>query len=209
MKRKIKICGITSLEDANKSLQLGADTLGFNLYSESKRYINLDATSNLIKKITFPFKIILVFVNEDKGFVKECLEEIPDAIPQFHGEEDPAYCESLKENFIKAIRVKEGLNLRDLFRKYSSASMMLLDSYSDKSYGGTGSSFNWNLIEKNLNKPFFLAGGLNSSNLKEALKKTDPAGIDLNSGVELSPGIKDETLLKDCIKLIRETDERH
>ena len=102
MKRKIKICGITSLEDANKSLQLGADTLGFNLYSESKRYINLDATSNLIKKITFPFKIILVFVNEDKGFVKECLEEIPDAIPQFHGEEDPAYCESLKENFIKA-----------------------------------------------------------------------------------------------------------
>ena len=209
MKRKIKICGITSLEDADNSLQFGADVLGFNLYSKSKRYIDLNASSNLIGQISIPFEKVFVFVNEDEGYVAECLKEVPDAIPQFHGEEDPVYCESFGRNYIKAIRVKKGVDLEDSFRKFYSASMMLLDSYSDKSYGGTGSSFNWNLIEKNLNKPFFLAGGLNSSNLKEALKKTDPAGIDLNSGVELSPGIKDEALLKDCIKLIRETDERH
>ena len=86
--------------------------------------------------------------------------------------------------------------------------MMLLDSYVKESYGGTGSSFDWDLIDGHLEKPFFLAGGLNFSNLGEALKKINPAGIDLNSGVELSPGIKDKTKLKDCIKFIRESDDR-
>ena len=208
MKRKIKICGITSLEDADDSLQFGADALGFNLYSKSKRYIDLNASSNLIGQISIPFEKVFVFVNEDEGYVAECLKEVPDAIPQFHGEEDPVYCESFGRNYIKAIRVKKGVDLEDSFRKFYSASMMLLDSYVKESYGGTGSSFDWDLIDGHLEKPFFLAGGLNFSNLGEALKKINPAGIDLNSGVELSPGIKDKTKLKDCIKFIRESDDR-
>lgn len=207
MKKLIKICGITSIEDADFCLKNDVDILGFNLYKNSKRFIGFDQVLEIIEDIKISFQSALVFVNEDKGFVSECLREIPNAIPQFHGDESAEYCESFGQDFIKAIRVNKDSSLPKIFNQYSSATMMLLDSFSQKEYGGTGLSFDWDLINKDLTNDYLLAGGLNPENLKEAIKRVGPIGYDLNSGVELSPGLKNKMKIKECVDLIRGTDD--
>ena len=207
MKKLIKICGITSIEDADFCLKNDVDILGFNLYKNSKRFIGFDQVLEIIEDIKISFQSTLVFVNEDKGFVSECLREIPNAIPQFHGDESAEYCESFGQDFIKAIRVNKDSSLPKIFNQYSSATMMLLDSFSQKEYGGTGLSFDWDLINKDLTNDYLLAGGLNPESLKEAIKRVGPIGYDLNSGVELSPGLKNKMKIKECVDLIRGTDD--
>ena len=142
-------------------------------------------------------------VNAKEEFVSECLNSFPDAIPQFHGDETIEYCESFDREYIKAIRVRQGLSLEKINATYKSAKMLLFDSYDSKEFGGTGQSFDLSLLNEDVSVPFLVAGGINASNFKEALLIDTCIGVDICSSIEKSPGRKDHSKTKDLVEKIR------
>ncbi len=203
---RIKICGITRLEDALICAEAGVDLIGFIFYPGSKRYIEPEK----VRKITlnlppFIFKVG-VFVNEDKEKIIDIARYTGIDIIQLHGDESPEYCQSLRKEFpiIKAFRIKD---LKDVEQVFEYREIIpLFDTYTE-SYGGSGKRFNWNLLKdiREKIKYFFLAGGLNIDNVEEAIKVIKPYGIDVSSGVEISPGIKDKDKIIGFVKKVRET----
>ena len=202
----IKICGITSKEDAQMVEAEGADALGFILHEESARFIEIDKAVSIVESIKNDLDIFLVFVNRDQEFVEECLEKIPHAIPQFHGEEDTEFCSKFTKGFVKAIRVNEETDFEKINKNFIDAKMLLLDSYEDGSYGGTGQSFNWDLIDTQLKIPFLLAGGVDTMYVERAISSVPCKGIDVSTGVESAPGIKDQVKVRNLIEKVRSFD---
>ena len=200
----IKICGITNLEDAELAVSCGADALGFIMYEKSPRKINKEKVLKIIEELPERIVPVLVFVNSSSEYVETCLEMSPKLIPQFHGEETPEFCSSFGRDFLKALRVSGEEDLHPIFESYSKSWMLLLDSYQKNDFGGTGKSFDWkSLKEKEFNKPYLLAGGLNPENVENALSLVSCAGLDVSSGVESSPGKKDSIKLKKFIETAR------
>jgi len=202
----IKICGITSKEDAQMVEAEGADALGFILHEESERFVEIDKVVSISESITNDLDIFLVFVNKDQEFVKKCLEKIPHAIPQFHGEEGAEFCTKFTQGFIKAIRVNEETDFKEINSNFINAKMLLLDSHEDGSFGGTGQSFNWDLIDNQLKIPFLLAGGIDTMNVERAISSVPCKGIDVSTGVESAPGIKDQVKVRNLIEKVRSFD---
>ena len=149
------------------------------------------------------FQVFLIFVNQPAQFVSKCLKQIPNAIPQFHGEEDREYCESFGANYVKAIRVRPNTDLEKINQEYKSAKMLIFDSFDEKEYGGTGQTFDLNLLGDRITTPYLVAGGIDASNFKEALLLNNCIGIDVCSSVEKEPGIKDHSKLKNLIEKVR------
>ena len=203
MKPFIKICGITNSHDLDYVTSLDIDAVGFNLFFESKRHVNTSDLNQLYKLVPEHIHIFLIFVNAKEEFVSECLNSFPDAIPQFHGDETIEYCESFDREYIKAIRVRQGLSLEKINATYKSAKMLLFDSYDSKEFGGTGQSFNLSLLNEDVSVPFLVAGGINASNFKEALLIDTCIGVDICSSIEKSPGRKDHSKTKDLVEKIR------
>ncbi len=202
----IKICGITNKEDAQMVEAEGADALGFILHEESSRYVEIDKVISITKSIKNNLDIFLVFVNKGQEFVQECLDRVPQAIPQFHGDETPEFCNQFTNGFVKAIRVTEETNFEKINSDYADAKMLLLDSHELGSYGGTGKPFNWDLIKKPLKIPFLLAGGIDTMNVERALSLVPCKGIDVSTGVESTPGIKDPAKVRNLINIVRRFD---
>lgn len=187
---RVKFCGITQLKDAEYAEKLGIDALGFNFKRESLRYINFADAKIIIDKLS-PFIVSVgLFVNEDRNIVNETAEYLNLSCLQFHGDESVQYCNSFSRPYIKAIRVQTQQDIINASKKYLNARALLLDSYSIKAYGGTGTKFDWDIIPKNLTKPIILAGGLNETNVKEAIAKVNPYAVDVSSGIESSDGVK-------------------
>ena len=204
MKLFIKICGITNFEDAKLAISVGADALGFMMYEKSPRMINKKEVSKIIRKLPKEITKVMVFVNSSSSYVRSCLEVSPSLIPQFHGDESPEFCCSFKRPFIKAIRVSGKEDLEKISKDFSKSWMLLLDSYNEDSFGGSGKVFNWNYLQKKvLSTPFLLAGGLTSSNIEKALSLVSCKGLDVSSGVESSPRKKDPKKLKRFIDTAR------
>ena len=199
----IKICGITSKEDAQMVEAEGADALGFILHEESQRFVEIDEVVTIVGSLKSDLDIFLVFVNKELEYVKKCLNKIPKAIPQFHGDEDHNFCNKFDQDFVKAIRVNADTNFEDMNNNFGKAKMLLLDSYEEGLYGGSGKSFDWDLIGNKLKIPFLLAGGIDTINVERALSSVSCKGIDVSSGVEHAPGIKDQAKVKDLIKKVR------
>ena len=127
-------------------LEVGVDAMGFIMYEESKRFVEIDKVVNILKSIKNRVEVFLVFVNSNHDFVSECLSKIPQAIPQFHGEEGAEFCESFNTDFVKAIRVNASIDFRDIIKTFKNAKMLLLDSYEKNSYGGSGKTIQiWEL----------------------------------------------------------------
>jgi phosphoribosylanthranilate isomerase len=189
---KIKICGITNLEDAMLAQEFGADLLGFILYPKSKRYITPEEALKIKNHIKIP--IVGVVVKEPLDRVKELLNYFD--FVQLHGDEDCNY--NISDRLIKVIRVSNELPDID---KCWDKSVILFDTLSDQ-YGGAGKTFNWDIL-KNLNRNFFVSGGLNDTNIKELLKHIKPYGVDVASGVEEKPGKKDPKKLEAFIRAIK------
>lgn len=185
---KVKICGITNLEDAILAQELGADFLGFILYPKSQRYINLEDAIKIKKHLKMP--TVGVIVNEPLGRVKELLNYFD--FVQLHGDEDCTF--SISNRLIKVFRVKNAL---PSIERCWDDNMLLFDTLSDK-YGGTGKSFDWYIL-KALKRDFFVSGGLNENNV-ENLKDIKPYAVDVASGVEAKPGKKDPDKLEKFIK---------
>jgi len=199
---RVKICGITSPEDANIAVLSGADAIGLVFYEASPRYVSI----NLAKQITdnlSPFvNCVGLFVDADKGYIREVIEEVAIDTLQFHGQETEQACALHNKPYIKAIRMNENISLFEEVKMYPTAKALLLDAYVKGVPGGTGEVFDWNIIPKELSKPVILAGGLDENNVRNAISLVHPYAVDVSGGVEKKKGIKDPVKIK---KFISET----
>jgi phosphoribosylanthranilate isomerase len=199
----IKICGIKTSQDALTSIDNGADAIGFIQTKESSRFISLEGL-NLIKKVIGNEHLTVpVFVNPTKSEVDSFLNIFPNSIIQFHGEEDILFCSSFKKQFIKAINFKNKSDLIDKFKIYKEAFAFLVDSGNPENRGGTGDSFDWKLIPKELEQKIIIAGGLDSNNIHSLFEILTPFGVDVSSGVESIKGVKDFLKIKNFIDKVR------
>ena len=199
----IKICGITNLTDLDLVMSLPIDGVGFNLYEKSKRFIDLNEASKMSEKIPEHLQVFLIFVNQEKEFISKCLAQIPRAMPQFHGDETTEYCESFGRDYIKAIRVKSDTDIEKINQDFKSAKMLIFDSYDEKEHGGTGRSFDLDLIKDKAKIPYLAAGGIDESNFEDALLLNNCIGIDVCSSVEDVPGIKNHSKVENLIIKVR------
>lgn len=187
---KVKICGITSLDDALMAAEAGADALGFVFFEKSPRYLDPEKAAGIIAGIPPFVQVVGLFVNAELDFVNSTADSCRLDIVQLHGEESPAYCQSVRRRVMKAFRVR-GMESLAQMADYSVAGY-LLDAYSPNSYGGTGERFDWDCaIAAKGRGPIILAGGLDADNVASAVARVAPYGVDVSSGVESSPGRKD------------------
>ncbi len=193
---RTKICGITQLDDALCAIDCGACALGFNFYEKSQRYIEPKKAESIIKKVPPFVSLVGLFVNEQTEIIKRIVSQTGVDTIQLHGDESTDICQELEKlKIIKAFRIKSESDLTQL-KKYN-VMAYLLDSYHPKLYGGTGIPFEWNFLDGlNISKPIIIAGGLKPENIDVLLNAIVPYGIDVCSGVEISPGIKDHKLMK-------------
>ncbi|MBS0358361.1 MAG: phosphoribosylanthranilate isomerase [Proteobacteria bacterium] len=196
MSTQIKICGMTREDDALSAAYLGVNAIGLIFYDKSPRNVDVQDAKVIAKRMPPFVDVIGVFVNPTKEYVQEILSQVDLTGLQFHGEEPREFCESFKLPYIKTLRMKENTDIHAYIKEYSSMSALLLDTYQEDQYGGTGKTFSWDLIPKDLEKRLILAGGLTVSNVKEAIQKVKPYAVDVLSGVESSKGIKDQMKMK-------------
>lgn len=204
---KIKICGITNLEDAQNAVSFGADFIGF-IFADSPRNIKPEDAKSIIEKLKGNVLKVGVFVNETLKRVTSIVEYCSLDLIQLHGDEDPQYCSQLKDRqVIKAFRIKDDASLA-LIPRYKDVFACLLDTFSKETYGGIGRVFDWNLAikAKEFGKPILLSGGLGLSNIKEAIKVVRPYAVDISSSIELRPGKKDTKRMQQLIGIIKALD---
>ena len=202
---RIKICGITREEDLRSAVLLGADALGFVFYPPSPRCLATTHAAGLARLVPPFVTLVGLFVNEDAAVVQRVLKAVPLQLLQFHGEEDAAYCAQFGLPYIKAARVKPGLDLLEYAASFPDACGLLLDAHVD-SYGGGGKTFDWSLVPKRLPLPLILSGGLHAGNVAAALSAIRPWAVDVSSGVESAGGIKDAQKIAEFIAGVRSTD---
>ena len=203
METKVKICGITSLADAQAAAGAGADALGFIFYDKSPRYVTIQQAADISKQLSPFIMRVGVFVNAEEDFILSAMGKVQLSMLQFHGDEEPGFCSQFGIMTMKAFRVRDAETLK-AFPKYQTDAY-LLDAYSASARGGSGKTFDWNLaIEaQKLGKPIFLSGGLSPENVVEAVQKVRPFGVDVSSGVESSPGKKDHAKVKAFITAVK------
>jgi len=191
MTLRIKICGITNLEDALMAVDAGADALGFMFYEPSPRHVSMAVAANIIRQLPPLVTKVGVFVNASEEFIRQAVADCGLDTVQLHGDESPGFCQKLSLPVIKAFRVQNADSLNALPRYHTAA--WLLDSYVSDKHGGTGAMFNWELAvtAKKLGHPIILAGGLMAESVAEAIRQVRPYGVDVSSGVESVPGKKD------------------
>lgn len=202
---RIKICGITREEDLHAAAGLGADAVGLVFYPPSPRFLSIDRAAALARALPPFVTPVGLFVNEDADTVRRILKQVPLQLLQFHGEEDAAYCRQFGLPYIKAARVRAGLDLLEYAAVFPDARGLLLDAFVD-GYGGAGQTFDWDLVPRDLPLPLILSGGLDADNVGDALRRLRPWAVDVSSGVESARGIKDAAKIAAFIAGVRNAD---
>ena len=198
---KLKICGINDIDILEHACEAGLDFVGFIMVNESPRNISNNFLASLERFNFLSTTPVFVFVNPSVDEVKKITSNFENAILQFHGDEEDSFCRQFDQLFWKTIRVKDSQSL-EAINDFPSADAILLETFSQDAYGGTGKVFDWGLLEKiSAQRKFVLAGGINPKNIKEAVS-VDPWCIDVNSGVESSVALKDKALMDEIIKNI-------
>ena len=198
---KLKICGINDIDILEHACEAGLDFVGFIMVNESPRNISNNFLASLERFNFLSTTPVFVFVNPSVDEVKKITSNFENAILQFHGDEEDSFCRQFDQLFWKTIRVKDSQSL-EAINDFPSADAILLETFSQDAYGGTGKVFDWGLLEKiSVQRKFVLAGGINPKNIKEAVS-VDPWCIDVNSGVESSVALKDKALMDEIIKNI-------
>ncbi len=190
MRIRVKICGITRVEDALTAVRLGADALGLVFYPPSPRALSAEQAQTIINSLPPFVTTVGLFVNEDEATIRTLLDLVSLDLLQFHGDESEADCQRYGRPYIKALRMKAGVNVAEQAQQYHSASGILLDSYQPGVPGGTGQTFDWDSIPE-LQQPLILAGGLEPNNVRAAIQTVHPYAVDVSGGVEAAKGIKD------------------
>ena len=203
---RIKICGLTREEDVDAAVAAGADAIGFVFYPPSPRYVAPQRASELAKRIPPFVDVVGLFVNETPEVVCTTCDAVPINVLQFHGDEDAAYCRQFSRPYLRAARVRPGLDLLEFARSFPDARGLLLDAFVD-GYGGGGHVFDWTLIPTDLPGFLVLSGGLTVTNVADAIERVHPIAVDVSSGVEMSKGIKDHSKIAAFVAAVRKADE--
>jgi phosphoribosylanthranilate isomerase len=203
---RIKICGLTREADVDAAVAAGADAIGFVFYPPSPRYVTAQRAAELAKRIPPFVDVVGLFVNESPQLVHAACAMVPINVLQFHGDEDAAYCRQFARPYLRAARVRPGLDLVEFARSFPDARGLLLDAFVE-GYGGGGHVFDWTLIPPDLPGFLVLSGGLTATNVAEAIERVHPVAVDVSSGVEMSKGIKDHSKIAAFVAAVRKADE--
>ena len=188
---RVKICGITRVEDALAAAAAGADAIGLVFYAKSPRAVDIEQARVILAALPPFVTTVGLFVDAERSELERILASVPLDLLQFHGDESVQQCEAFGRPYIKALRVKAGDDIAAQVARYPSAQGILLDAYVEGVPGGTGEAFDWSLIPQTLSKPLILAGGLRPDNVAEAVSRVRPYAVDVSGGVEASKGVKD------------------
>jgi phosphoribosylanthranilate isomerase len=207
VRTRIKVCGVCDTKTALYCAKMGVDAIGLVFYEKSPRVVTLKSAQK-IKNLLPPFvDTVALFRNASKDKILQIQEELRPSYLQFHGNEGVSFCESFGQSYIKAISMSDVEKAYKEIQSHNQNTPILLDSHSSKRAGGTGETFNWNKIKKNIKHPLMLAGGLNVQNIKKAITKITPYAVDVSSGVEKILGIKDKKLIKDFVQAVYSADK--
>lgn len=200
---RVKICGITRREDLLAVAACGADAIGLVFYSKSPRFVSCDLAAHLLAVLPPFVTVVGLFVNASADDVREVMERVPLDVLQFHGDETPEYCAQFNKPYLKAIRVKPGVDLLQCAVDFHQAQGLLLDAHVEGIPGGTGAVFDWTLIPGQISLPLILSGGLNVENVAAGIQQVQPYAVDVSSGVEADNGISTLKGVKDAAKIAR------
>lgn len=203
---RVKICGFTRSEDAACAVAFGADALGLVFYGPSPRNVSIEQARAIVSVVPAFATVVGLFVDAEPEQVWEVCRCVRIDLLQFHGGESPAYCAGFARPYIKALRMKQGIDVGAEARRYADAAGLLLDAYHPGEKGGTGLRFDWNRVESGCSLPLILAGGLVPDNVREALETTRPYALDVSSGVEATKGIKDPHKMAAFLREVYEFD---
>ena len=206
MPTRIKICGITRIEDALAAVAAGADALGFVFHAPSPRHIDAENARAIVARLPPFVSAVGLFVDRSPAEVESVLARVPLDLLQFHGDETPELCERFARPYLKAVRMRPGVDLLEYARRFRNARGLLLDAYVSGAHGGSGTRFDWSLVPENLPVPIVLSGGLAPDNVAEAVRRLRPWAVDVSSGVEAAKGIKDPQRIRDFIAGVRRAD---
>jgi len=206
MATAVKICGITRPEDALAAARAGAHAIGLVFYAKSPRHVTPARAAEIIRVLPPFITTVGLFVDATVEEVRGVLAQVPVGLLQFHGDEPPAFCRQFRLPYIKAVRVRPGVDLLQYARDYHDAKALLLDAYVEGLYGGSGAAFDWSLIPRGLPLPVILSGGLTPENVVDAVRSVRPDAVDVSSGVESAKGIKDAQKIAAFIKGVRSGD---
>ena len=204
MRTRVKICGITRPADALAAAQAGADAIGLVFYPPSPRYLNAERAVEIRDALPPFVQTVALFVNPDAAQVAQVLGRVRPSMLQFHGEETPEFCAQFGMPFVKAVRVRPGVDALEYLRRFPRAAAWLFDSYVPE-YGGVGESFDWSLVPVT-ERSVILSGGLSQANVAEAIRRVRPWGVDVSSGVEAAKGIKDAAKIAAFMAEVRNAD---
>lgn len=203
MRTRVKICGITRVEDGLAAARAGADAIGLVFEPKSPRAVDLERALAIARALPPFVTVVALFVDAAPARVREVLGALKPDLLQFHGSETSEYCRLFAHPYIKAISMREGIDLHESERVYRDAAGLLLDAHVAGSAGGTGQAFDWTRVPRDLGKPVILAGGLHPDNVGEALRVVKPYAVDVSSGVEATKGIKDANKIAAFIEAVR------
>ncbi|HEX6002743.1 MAG TPA: phosphoribosylanthranilate isomerase [Burkholderiales bacterium] len=202
----VKICGITRIEDGLAAAESGAHAIGLVFYRPSPRYVAPALARDIIRALPPFVTPVALFVDASAAEVREVIAVAPVALLQFHGAESPEFCRQFGLPYVKAVRVRRGADLLQYARDYHDAKALLLDAFVEGTHGGTGQSFDWGLIPRTLPLPVVLSGGLDPQNVAGAIQQVRPWAVDVSSGVESAPGIKDAAKIAAFMSGVRNAD---
>lgn len=203
---RVKICGLTRPQDAQAAVHLGADALGLVFYPPSPRAVTVEQAQNIVANLPPFVTVVALFVDEAPGRIEEILARVRIDLLQFHGDEATETCASFAKPWIKALKVRPGVDLTAEARRFEGSSGLLLDAWHPDVHGGSGEAFDWALLDNDVIPGLVLAGGLHAGNLRQALEKVRPYGLDVSSGVESAKGIKDYAKMAAFLQQVREFD---
>jgi phosphoribosylanthranilate isomerase len=204
LRTRVKICGITRIQDATAAAHAGADAIGLVFYPSSPRFLSIERAREVRDALPPFVQTVALFVNADAAQVAQVIGRVHPAMLQFHGEENPDFCAQFGLPYVKACRVKPGFDALEYLRPFSRAAAWLFDSHVPE-YGGVGESFDWSLLPAT-DKPVILSGGLSRENVGRAIRRVRPWGVDVSSGVESAKGIKDAAKIAAFIAEVRNAD---
>lgn len=207
MRTRIKICGLTRETDVDAAVAAGADAIGFVFYPKSPRYVSPERAAELARRIPPFVTVVALFVNATRDEIQAMLDKVPVGLLQFHGDEPEAECRSWPIPYIRAARVRPGMDLVQYAIDFNSARGILLDAFVE-GFGGGGQTFDWSMIPAQMPLPMVLSGGLNEANVGEAVRRLRPAAVDVSSGVEADKGIKDAAKIAAFITAVRAADQQ-
>ena len=206
MATAVKICGITRVEDALVAARAGAHAIGMIFYPKSPRFVHGEVAAGIVKALPPFVTSVALFVDQPPAEIARVIETVRPHLLQFHGDEPADFCRSFGLPYLKAVRMRAGVDLLQYARQYPDAKGLLLDAFVEGSHGGTGSAFDWSLIPREFPLPMILAGGLDPDNVGEAVRRVRPWAVDVSSGVEATKGIKDAAKVTAFIRGVRNAD---